>query len=81
MRGKICACCGLMSEGLKTEEDFIKAGWMWGNLNFKNGAEISFSLCPECKTKDGSIPYLKEGWAHRASEKAERTGGIGNLRG
>ena len=70
MRGKICVKCGLMTEGLKTEDDFIKAGWMWGNLTFKNGAEVAFSLCPECKKDNNAVPYFKSGWAHKAGEKS-----------
>jgi hypothetical protein len=66
MKGKICINCGLMSENLKTEDEFIDAGWMWGSLNFVNGANISFSLCPECK-KTKCVSFMDKGWAHRAN--------------
>lgn len=81
MSGKICVKCGLLSERLKTTEDFTNAGWLWGSINYKNGANITFALCPECRNDANAIPYLKPGWAHRASDKAERAGAIDISRG
>lgn len=62
MTGKICIKCGLMSENLKAMEDFVKAGWLWGTIKYKNGGtetNATWPLSSWMTAKSMSGPRMK----------------------
>lgn len=63
MAGKVCIKCGLLSPRFKSDDEAEKAGWMWGDLRYTNGAILKFDVCRNCKKE--KIPFLEPGWTHK----------------